>query len=68
MSRKFQSKRSGLPQSTKGWEGGVIYYTKSEVPELESNLQFLEGGGVIYYMKLEVLESTTQEAISGRSH
>ena len=52
VSRKVQSKRSRLPQSTKG---GIIYYAKSEVPELESNLLFL-GGGVICYTKSEVLE------------
>ena len=38
-------------------KGGVIYYAKSEVLELESNLLFLVvvggGGGVIYYMQLE---------------
>ena len=33
--------------------GGVIYYAKSEVLELESNLLFLGGGGVIYYTQLE---------------
>ena len=45
LSRKFKSKRSRLPQSTKGGGGGVIYYTKSEVLELEPNLLFLGGGG-----------------------
>ena len=35
VSRKFQSKHSRLPQSTKG--RGEIYYAKSEVLELESN-------------------------------
>ena len=44
VSRKFQSKRSRLPQSTKGG-GWVIYYAKSEVLDLESNLLFLRGGG-----------------------
>ena len=43
--RKFQSKRSRLPQSTKGGGGGVIYYVKSEVLDLESNLLFPGGGG-----------------------
>ena len=53
VSRKFQSKRSRSPQSTKG--GGVIYYVKSEVLDLESNLLF-GGGEIIYYRKSEVLD------------
>ena len=43
VSIKFQSKRSRLPQSAKG--EGVIYYAKSEVLDLDSNLLFLGGGG-----------------------
>ena len=38
-----------------GGGGGIIYYAKSEVLELESNLLFLRGE-VIYYAKSEALE------------
>ena len=56
MSRKFKSKRSRLPQSTKGRGCEVIYYAKSEVPDLESNLLYSGvgvGEGVIYDIQLE---------------